>query len=127
MTNPKVGDEEKERVKRLMKGFPDGTAEAYFTFIDTKDEEPLKKLVRCLLEFYLPDSVPESLEALPDETELAATGIDSLGLTEMVFQIEDIFEISISDEETGEINTLKDLNTLLRKKLENQNSKDQSV
>ena len=110
-----IDQTERERVKALFKGFPEGTFEAYFAFRQDGDLQALDNIIYSFIEFYLPTNVTKPEKPLPDDTELVDTlGLDSLGMVEMVFQIEDILDVNIPDEDTQEIRTTGDLKKFLQ-------------
>ena len=113
MSQP-IDQVERERVQALLKGFPKGTMEAYFSFREDGNLQALDSIIYSFIEFYLPANAPKPAKPLPDDTELIATlGLDSLGMVEMVFQIEDILDVNIPDEEAQEIRTTGDLKKFL--------------
>ena len=58
-----------------------------------------------------------SHEVAPDTT-FAKLGLDSLDVTELTLELEDDFEIDVSDGEIGELATVGDLIALIKRKLD---------
>lgn len=50
-----------------------------------------------------------NLEQLGPEVELSTLGVDSLGLIELIFQIEDIFGVEASDQNLPSLRTMNDV------------------
>jgi len=55
------------------------------------------------------DNIGLRHEELKPGTELAALGVDSLDVVEVVMELEDAFDIEIQDEELHDVNTIQDL------------------
>lgn len=122
MLGTPISDEEKNRAQKLLKGFPEGTEEAYYTFRETGDEAALKKMIGGMVGFYLPANNPNYKTIIGDDVELATIGIDSLGMTEMVFQVEELFDISVGDEEVLQVKKIADISVILQNKLNEGNA-----
>jgi acyl carrier protein len=59
----------------------------------------------------------ETFEVTPDKTLLTELAMDSLDCVEMVMELEDRFEIEISDEEAEKCQTVQNVITLVDSKL----------
>ncbi len=123
MFDTPISDEERERAQKLLKGFPEGTEEAYYRFRETGDEAALKKLIGGMVGFYLPANNPKYKTIIGEDVDLQALGIDSLGMTEMVFQVEELFDISVADDEVMQVKKIADISVVLKNKL-NEGSAD---
>ena len=123
MFDTPISDEERERAQKLLKGFPEGTEEAYYRFRETGDEAALKKLIGGMVGFYLPANNPRYKTIIGEDVDLQTLGIDSLGMTEMVFQVEELFDISIADDEVMQVKKIADISVVLKNKL-NEGSAD---
>jgi len=122
MLGTPISDEERNRAQKLLKGFPEGTEEAYYTFRKTGEEAALKKLIGGMVGFYLPAGNPNYKTIIGDDVELETIGIDSLGMTEMVFQVEELFDIAVADEEVLQVKKIADISVVLQNKLNEGNA-----
>ena len=118
-----ITDEERNRAQKLLKGFPEGTEEAFYQFRETGDEAALKKMIGGMVGFYLPANNPNYKTIIGEDVELQTVGIDSLGMTEMVFQVEELFDISVADDEVMQVKKIADISVVLKNKL-NEGSAD---
>ncbi len=94
------------------------TEESFFQFCETRDETALKKLIGGMVGFYLPSTNENYMKVIGEDVELEHLGIDSLGMTELVFQVEELFDIAVADEEVMSVRKIDDISAVLRKKLE---------
>jgi len=85
----------------------------------TGDEEALTGLVIDVLNYYLPKgSIARTNVAWPEDARLVEDlGFDSLATIETVFFIEDLFQISVSNDEIMKVSTVGDLRRFLRGKI----------
>jgi acyl carrier protein len=92
----------------------------YRKFMEKRDEQALAGLVFEVLNYYLPkSSMARTNAAWPDDTRLVDDlGFDSLATIETVFFIEDLFQISVSNDEIMTVRTVGDLRRFLKSKLE---------
>jgi acyl carrier protein len=83
------------------------------------DEQALAGLVFDVLNYYLPKSSMARNTAWPEDARLVEDlGFDSLATIETVFFIEDLFQISVSNDEIMTVRTVGDLRRFVRSKLE---------
>ncbi len=120
MPLPPLTDEDRNRAKKLLKGFPDGTEEAYYEFRETGDLEALKTLIGGMLGFYLPSANENYMKVVGGDVDLQTVGIDSLGMTEMVFQVEELFDVSVADEDMAQVTTLDEISRYIKERLEHE-------
>lgn len=104
-----LSDEEKKRVQRLLKGFPAGTEEAFYRFRETGNADSLPALIGGMVGFYLPSTNPLYMQIIEPEMELQTIGIDSLAMTEFVFQVEELFDVSVADDEVAQVKNVQDI------------------
>ena len=100
-----------EKLRRL----PSSATDDFYRFCTHGDEKALRRLLVEVLTDHLPDkrSVPTWL----DETRLIDDlGFDSLAIAELIFYFEDLFQISISNDEILQVQTLGDLHIFVLKK-----------
>jgi acyl carrier protein len=72
----------------------------------------------AILEDFIPQEFGRPLAGLPGDTLLVdGLGFDSLAITEIVFFAEDLFGISISNEEILKVRTIDDLRHFIRRKV----------
>lgn len=78
----------------------------------------LDLVVFAILEDFIPKKTGQALAALPGDTPLMdGLGFDSLAITEIIFFAEDLFGISISNEEILKVRTVDDLRLFIRRKV----------
>ena len=110
--------EAKRRADEKLAGFPPGIATAYVAFAETGTPERLDEVVLGVLQNYLATPPAEPLERLPGTTRLLEDlGCDSLAIVDMLFLVESLFDIKISDEEMARVTTLDALREHFRKKV----------
>lgn len=95
------------------------TARAAFEqFQINGDPALLDPIVLAILADYIPRPSARPLAELPGSTLLMTDlGFDSLAITEVVFFAEDLFAISIKNEEIVQVRTLDDLHGFIRRKV----------
>ena len=87
----------------------------YQTGGDLADLDPV---IFAILEEYIPKTAAKPLAEFPGPTLLVEElGFDSLAITEVVFFTEDLFSISIANEEIIQVRTLEDLRGFVRRKV----------
>ncbi|MBN3006062.1 MULTISPECIES: acyl carrier protein [Chromobacterium] len=57
------------------------------------------------------------VEAILEAADVETLGLDSLSLSDVLFELEKAFQVEISDEEAGQLHTLLDFEALLQRKL----------
>ncbi len=114
MTNPTSSAPPPERVNLLSAA---GQA-AYVEFRRTGDGGALDPLIFAILEAHQPRTLDQPISALPRDTLLMdGLGFDSLAITEVVFFTEDLFGVTISNEEIFQVRTIEDLCGFVRRKI----------
>jgi acyl carrier protein len=105
-----------EEIRSKLCGYPEDLFQQYEAFLKDRDPEHLSRFVIGLLRFL--QDASESTEAQPETTALRDDlGVDSITIAEVVFQLEDIFEIEIENQDLMDINTVGDLKAYILKKL----------
>lgn len=101
-----------------LEGYPPAVRQAYYDYCLKRDEDTLLLVVVSALEFMLPVSPSETLITMPEETRLVEDlGVDSLALTELVFLLEELFDVRITNNELAELRTIGDLKKFSIRKL----------
>lgn len=91
---------------------------AFESFQATGDPAQLDPIVLAILADFIPRPPARPLAELPGRTLLMTDlGFDSLAITEVVFFAEDLFGISIRNEEIVQVRTLDDLHGFIRRKV----------
>ena len=111
--NPPVCDPA-EKLRRL----PPSALENFRKFRATGDEAALTALIFVVLYDFLPQKFKTGAPGWPDTARLIEDlGFDSLAIAETVFFFEDLFSISISNDEIRKVRTVGELRDFVQKKL----------
>ena len=107
-----------EKAAEKLQGYPAELRAEAATYFDTADANALDRFVYGVLEFLMPSPPEGGLAREPgDRTLREDLAIDSITIAEAVFLFEDIFEVSISNEDLSRIATLDDLRSYLHAKV----------
>ncbi len=97
---------------------PAGARAAFERFQAGGGPAELDPVLLAILEDYIPRTSAVPLAELPGSTRLIDDlGFDSLAITEVVFFAEDLFGITISNQEIIQVRTLDDLRGFIRRKV----------
>jgi len=97
---------------------PAAARAAYHQFQAAGDPATLDPVIFAILGDFIPRASAVPLAELPGATRLIDDlGFDSLAITEVVFFTEDLFGISISNEEIIQVRSLDDLRGFIRRKV----------
>lgn len=108
----------KEYQSESIRHLPVAAREAFVQFQSDRDPAALDIVLLAILEDFIPKSPARPLAELPGDTTLIeGMGFDSLAITEVVFFAEDLFGITISNEEIVKVGTLDDLRGFIRTKV----------
>jgi acyl carrier protein len=111
---PGPGNDLTDRIKHL----PEDARAAFGKFQASQDPAAVDPLVLAILEDFIPKTPATPLAQMPGDTRLIDDlGFDSLAITEVVFFTEELFDITISNEEIIQVRTLDDLRGFIRAKL----------
>lgn len=103
----------------LERHFPDSVRDAYREFKQTKNADCADTVVLGVVADHLPGKKLPDGAAPSDQLSLIEDlGFDSIAITEMVFFLEDLFRVRISNEEILSVRTLGDLRSFVRRKLD---------
>jgi len=99
---------------------PAAARAAFDRFQAGGDPAALDPVLFAILEDFIPRTPARPLAELPGGTRLIDDmGFDSLAITEVVFFTEDLFGISITNEEIVQVHTLDDLRGFIHGKVAN--------
>lgn len=101
-----------DKLKRL----PASAAAAFVAFRDKGDEAALTELIIAVLTDHAPDKAAAVKEWRDDLRLIEDIGFDSLAIAETVFFFEDLFGITISNEEIMQVRTLGELRAFVNLK-----------
>ena len=105
--------DKREDTPTALEGHEPETIAAYHAFIDSQEPTALESLICCLLIHYSEEQQAPA-KITPETPIREGFGLDSIGLAELVFLLEDLFGLSLSNEELERIQTLGDLQAYLR-------------
>ncbi len=111
-------NEEIEDLKSNFSSCSEETVAAIVNYRTKGDVAEIPKIVRGVVERYLPEEGRAAFREATDETPLSSLEVDSLAMLEIVMDIQDAVDFSIEDSEVREFTTLGDFRTLLEKKLQ---------
>jgi acyl carrier protein len=108
------GDAREDKLRHL----PAPALAAFQRFQAAGDVTGLDLVIYAILEDYIPRQPERPLCELPPDTRLIDDlGFDSLAITELVFCTEELFGISITNEEILAVRTLDELRVFVRRKV----------
>ena len=103
-----------ERLKHL----PEPARAAFQQFQANGNPATLDPVIFAILEDFIPQTPATPMPELPLTSRLIEDlGFDSLAITEVVFFTEDLFGITISNEEIIQVRTLGDLRSFIHRKV----------
>jgi acyl carrier protein len=90
--------------------FPAGVRDAFARFLAVGDLDALDTVLFAVVRDFLPKKNPVAAGPLPDNARLIEDlGFDSLAIAEIVFFMEDLFSIKISNAEIQQVGTVGQL------------------
>lgn len=121
--SPSAPSDRNDAVRVLGRHFPENVQLAYTRFLETKVPADADVVVLAIMLDHVPDRKRRPETPPPDTAGLIADlGFDSVAITEMVFFLEDLFQVRISNEEILKVRTVGDLRAFVRQKLATQSS-----
>jgi len=96
--------------------FPEPVRRAHGQFLETGDPEALDTVILGIVFDHLPASRRTPGKPQPEDSArlIEDLGFDSLALAEVVFMIEDLYRVAISNEQLMTLATIGDLRTFVR-------------
>lgn len=110
---PKPADLSVEKLRRL----PPSATQDFVRFRTQGDEEALTRLIIAVLTDHSPDKAKAVTAWGPELRLIEDIGFDSLAIAETVFFVEDLFQISISNEEIMQVQTMGELRNFVKAKV----------
>lgn len=103
----------------LLKHLPARVQEAYKRFARTGDMDAADEVVLAIIKDHVPArKIAHIPPVLTDASTLMGDlGIDSVSIADALYVLEDVFDVSISNQDLAKLRTLGDLKTFLRSKL----------
>ena len=103
-----------DAVETLLRHFPDEVRGAYVRLRETGDPAAADTLVLAIVADHMPH--PEA-ELADSASLIADLGFDSVAIAEMVFFIEDLLQVSVTNAEILRVRTVGELRAFVRVKL----------
>ena len=99
--------------------FPPEVQDAHARWLEQRDPAALDAGVLAIVAYHRPRREPGAApQPLPDSAQLIADlGYDSLALAEIVFFVEDLYQVSISNEDLKTLDTIASLRAYVRTKV----------
>lgn len=111
-------------VETLLRHFPDEVRASYIRLRETGDPQAADTLVLAIVA----DHMRDKCTPLSDTAALMADlGFDSVTIAEMVFFIEDLLQVSVTNAEIMQVRTVGDLRAFVRVKLAAQKPGDHAA
>ncbi|MEO6874121.1 MAG: acyl carrier protein [Opitutaceae bacterium] len=116
--SPSVSSDNHDAIQTLARHFSEEVQQAYARFRQTRVPADADAVVVAVMLDHVPGEDSGSKETPPDTAGLVADlGFDSVSITEMVFFLEDLFAVRITNDEIMRVRTVGDLRAFVRKKL----------
>ena len=102
----------------MLRHFPREVSEAFQRLRASGDPVALECVVHAIVRDHIPSKAAAPKARLQPETSLIGDlGFDSMAISELVFFFEDLFQVSISNEEIVRVRTVGELCEFVREKL----------
>jgi acyl carrier protein len=102
----------------LMRHFPDDVRAAYKRFAATRSADDADIVILAAVVDHIPDKARRSAGTPADEQKLIEDlGFDSVAIAELVFFLEDLFQMKISNEEILQVRSVGDMRRFVRQKI----------
>ncbi len=107
-----------EAIREKLCGYPEPILEQYERYQETRDQAYLHGFVIGLLRFLQDADETTATTGLSDSTQLREDlGVDSITIAEVIFQLEEIFEIEIDNQDLMNIHTVGELKQYILSKV----------
>lgn len=103
-----------DAVETLLRHFSEDVRNAYLRFRDTSDPAAADTLVLAIVEDHRPNP---GVELIDSASLVADLGFDSVAIAEMVFFIEDLLQVNVTNAEILRVRTVGELRAFVRTKL----------
>ena len=111
-------DTREQDIIRSLKRCSEETVAAALRFQTTREPADLEVIIRGVLERDLPETHTANMATATDSTRLIEDlGMDSFGMMEVVMTAEEVFGITVANQELREVTTLGTLKTFLMSKV----------
>jgi acyl carrier protein len=104
-----VSDAEAEQVKKSFRRCREGTADAIIELRRTGNTALITQIVRGIVWRYVQEETRAVLDNATPETPLAALGLDSLMMLELVLDVQDALDVTIDDSDLRRMHTIGDV------------------
>jgi 3-hydroxyacyl-[acyl-carrier-protein] dehydratase len=105
----------------LLRHFPQDVRGSYLSFGATGDPAAADAVILAVVRDHIPNKGRRSATALDDRVALVADlGFDSVAIAELVFFIEDLFQVSLSNADLAGVRSVGDLRAHMRRRLAGQ-------
>lgn len=102
----------------LVNHFPADVQKAFVRFRKNRSSVDADIVVLAVVKDHQPNELIGTATPLPDASRLVEDlGFDSIAITEMVFFLEDLFQVRIGNDEILRVRTVGDLRAFIREKL----------
>lgn len=105
------------RLREFLKHASPDVAKAAREFRATRDPKHVPAVLHALLAHHVPTDLADRLNDGREDLQLREhLGLDSLTLTEMSLEAEDVFDVSLASEDLRSLTTVEDLRALIVRK-----------
>lgn len=103
-----------------LSAFPASVRDDHARWLEHRDPAALDSVVIAIIAYHRPNrSLVKNPEDMPDASRLIADlGYDSLAIAEIVFFVEDLYQVTISNDDLKALDTVADLRAFVRAKLQ---------
>lgn len=117
--SPSLNTEPSEQAAEALAPFPVQVRDAFKRYLTHRDMAAADEVVIAIIKDHVPSRKVEQIPTtLTDESTLMGDlGIDSVSISDAVFVIEEVFDVSISSKDLARLRTIGDLRHFLRDKL----------
>ncbi len=108
-----------DQAAEALEPFSSGVRDAFLRYLSQRDMSAADEVVIAILKDHVPSRKVSQIPAhLTDESTLMGDlGIDSVSISDAVFVIEEVFDVSIANKDLANLRTVGDLRHYLRAKL----------